>query len=79
VTDITYLASAFAGAVGATVLIILLVWLARAARILSATARNARAHLRERWNALAAKIAALRVEVNRRRRHDGTARSRHPV
>jgi hypothetical protein len=79
VTDITYLASAFAAAVGAAVLVTLLVRLARAARILGATARHARAHLRERWNTLAAKLAALRVEVNRRRRHDGTARSRHPA
>lgn len=78
-TDITYLASAFAAAVGIAVLITLLVQLVRAARILGATARHARADLRERWKTLAAKVAALRVEVNRRRHHEGTAGSRHPA
>lgn len=78
-TYLTYLASALAAAVGAAVLITLLVRLAGAARVLGATARHARTHFAERWRTLAAKIAALRVEVNRRRHHEDSARSHHPA
>ena len=62
-----YLIGALAAA-GVVVLIALLVRLAGSARGLARTARASRARLADRCGLLTARIAALRVELARRRR-----------
>ena len=66
-----YLISVLAVAVGVVVLLTVLVRLGGPARRLADTARYSRAHFADRTGALAARIAALRVAVNRRRHRNG--------
>jgi hypothetical protein len=68
---VLYLISVLAVAAGAMVLVTVLVRLGGPLRRLADTARQSRAHLADRTGALAARIAALRVAVNRRRHRDG--------
>lgn len=63
-----YLISVLAAAVAAVVLLMLLTRLLGPARRLSGAARISRAGFTDRSRALSARIAALRVEVARRRR-----------
>jgi hypothetical protein len=64
-----YLVSVLMAAVGGGVLLVLLVRLAGPARRLAGAARTSRAGLADRSGLLAARIAALRVELDQRRRH----------
>lgn len=66
-----YLISMLMAAAGAVALITMLVRLRGSARRLADAARRSRAHVVDRSRALAARIAALRVAVNRRRHRDG--------
>ena len=65
---VPYLISALAAAAGAVVLLTLLARLRGPVRRLATTARNSRARFADRSRALTARIAALRVELARRRR-----------
>ncbi|MGH4009773.1 MAG: bacteriophage holin [Pseudonocardiaceae bacterium] len=64
----SYLISALAAAAAVVVLIALLMRLAGRARGLVRTARASQARLADRSGLLTARIAALRVEIARRRR-----------
>lgn len=76
----SYLISALAAAAGVVVLIALLMRLAGHARGLTRTAQAGRARLADRSGLLTARIAALRVEIARRRSpHDAEAPSRLPA
>ena len=66
-----YLVSVLAVAAGVVVLLTVVVRLGGPARRLADTARYSRAHFADRTGALAARIAALRMAVNRRRHRDG--------
>lgn len=68
---VPYLISVLAAAAGAVVLLTVLVRLGGPLRRLADTAGRSRAHFADRAAALAARIAALRVAVNRRRHRDG--------
>lgn len=68
-TSVPYLISVLTAAVGGVVLLVLLVRLVGPVRRLAGTARTSRAGLAERSGLLAARIATLRVELDRRRRH----------
>jgi hypothetical protein len=68
---VPYLVSALAVAAGVVVLLTVVVRLGGPARRLADTARHSRAHFADRIGALAARIAALRVAVNRRRHRNG--------
>ena len=68
---VPYLISVLAVAGGVVVLLTALVRLGGPLRRLADTARQSRAHFADRTGALAARIAALRVAVNRRRHRDG--------
>jgi hypothetical protein len=73
---VAYLISGLAGAAGAVVLLAVLVWLAGPARRLAGTVHRSRVHWAEGTGLLAARIAALRVQLARRGRHDeGSSRS----
>ncbi|MGH3981515.1 MAG: bacteriophage holin [Pseudonocardiaceae bacterium] len=74
-----YLISALAAAVGAVVLLTLLMRLIGPARRLAGTARVSRAGLADRSGLLAARIAALRVELARRRRRNAETPSEAPA
>ena len=75
-----YLISALTAAAGVVVLIALLMRLAGLARGLARTARAGQARLADRSGLLTARIAALRVELARRRRPRGAeAPSRPPA
>ena len=65
-TSVPYLISVLTAAVGGVVLLVRLVG---PVRRLAGTARTSRAGLAERNGLLAPRIAALRVELDRRRRH----------
>jgi hypothetical protein len=72
---VPYLISGLAGAAGVVVLLAVLVWLAGAARRLAGTAHRGRARWAEGTGLLAARIAALRVQLARRRHHnEGSSR-----
>jgi hypothetical protein len=64
---VPYLISALVAAAGAVVLLMLLTRLLGSARRLAGTARTSRAGFADRSGALTARIAALRVELARRR------------
>jgi hypothetical protein len=66
-----YLISVLAAAAGVVALLTLLVRLAGSARQLAGTVRRGRAHWAERTGLLTARIAALRVQLDRRRRRNG--------
>lgn len=66
---VPYLVSVLMAAVGGGVLLVLLVRLVGPARRLVGAARTSRAGLADRSGLLAARIAALRVELERRGRH----------
>jgi len=68
---VPYLISVLAVAVGVVVLLAVVVRLGGPARRLADTARQSRAHFADRTGALAARIAALRIAVNRRRHRNG--------
>jgi hypothetical protein len=68
---VPYLVSVLAVAAGVVVLLTVVVRLGGAVRRLADTARSSRAHFADRTGALAARIAALRMAVNRRRHRDG--------
>ena len=73
-----YLISALAAAAGVVVLIALLVRLAGSTRGLARTTRTSGARLADRRGLLTARIAALRVELAQRRRHDTAGTSAAP-
>ncbi|MGH3884779.1 MAG: bacteriophage holin [Pseudonocardiaceae bacterium] len=75
----SYLISAVAAAAGVVVLIALLMRLAGAIRGLARTAHASQARLADRSGLLAARIAALRVEIARRRRPRNAAASSGPL
>jgi hypothetical protein len=62
-----YLISVLAVAAGAVVLLTLLGRLANSARRLAGTLRRSRGHFADRTELLTTRIAALRVELDRRR------------
>jgi hypothetical protein len=67
---VPYLISVLAAAAGVVVLLTLLVLLAGSARQLAGTVHRGRAHWADRTGLLAARIAALRVQLDRRRRRN---------
>ena len=68
-TSMLYLISVLTAAVGGGVLLVLLVRLVGPARQLARTARTSRAGLADHSGLLAARIAALRVELDRQCHH----------
>jgi hypothetical protein len=65
---VPYLVSGLAAAVGVVVLAALLVRLAGCARRAAEAAALTRAHITDRASLLTARVAALRVQVDQRRR-----------
>lgn len=65
-----YLISVLAAAAGGVVLLTLLVRLDGPARQLAGTVHRSRVHWADRIGLLAARIAALRVQLDRRRRRN---------
>jgi hypothetical protein len=72
VIHVFYLISALTAAASGVVLLALLVRLVGPIRRLAGTARTSRAGLADRSGLLAARIVALRVELDRRCRHHNT-------
>jgi len=70
---VPYLISVLAVAAGVVVLLVVVVRLAGQTRRLADTARQCRTHFADRTGALAARIAALRIAVNRRRHRNGNS------
>jgi hypothetical protein len=68
---VPYLISVLTVAASVVVLLTVVVWLGGPVRRLADTARHSRAHFADRTGALAARIAALRIAVHRRRHRDG--------
>jgi hypothetical protein len=71
VLSMLYLISVLAAITGVVVLLPLLVRLIGSARQLAGTVHLSRAHWADRTELLAARIAALRVQLDRRRRRNG--------
>ncbi|MDQ3764960.1 MAG: hypothetical protein M3460_26645 [Actinomycetota bacterium] len=67
VISVPYLISVLAAAAGVVVLLVLLLGLAGPMRRLARTVRRSRTQFADRTSLLAARIAALRVELSRRR------------
>jgi hypothetical protein len=67
---VPYLISVLAAAAGIVVLLTLLLRLAGSARQLTGTVHRGRAHWADRTGLLVARIAALRVQLDRRRRRN---------
>ncbi len=67
--EVSYLISGLLAAAAVVVLVMLLLRLAGPARRLAGTVQCSRAHLADRTGLLTARIAALRVALDRRRRH----------
>jgi hypothetical protein len=76
---VPYVISVLMAAAAAVTLCTLLVQLVRPARRLVETARRSRAHFADRAGLLAARIAALRVELDRRRHRRRNAEGSHPA
>jgi HAMP domain-containing protein len=71
VIAVLYLISVLAVAASVVVLLAVVVRLAGPTRRLADTARQSRAHFADRTGALAARVAALRIAVSRRRHRNG--------
>jgi hypothetical protein len=75
---VPYLISVLAVAAGVVVLLTLLVRLASPARRLAGTLRRSRGHFADRAGLLTARIAALRVELDRRRHRRSSPEGAYP-
>lgn len=74
-----YLISVLVAAAAVVMLFTLVVQLARPARRLADTTRSSRAHFTDRIDLLTARIAALRVQLDRRRHRRRNAEDSHPA
>jgi len=75
VIAVPYLISVLVVGAGVVVLLVVVVRLAGPTRRLADTARQSRTLFADRTRALAARVAALRIAVSRRRRRNGDSSS----